>query len=83
MFQTEKALEYFAFEKECEAAAQRRPTESERKNRVFSAKRQAVWLNAKRFKLELLYMSGYADPVAIGAPLGQSKSDEERMTATQ
>ncbi|MDM8216396.1 hypothetical protein QUW15_09590 [Desulfovibrio piger] len=26
-----------------EAAAQRRPAQSERKNRVFSAKRQAVW----------------------------------------
>ena len=29
-----------------EAAAQRRPARSERKNRVFSAKRQAVWENA-------------------------------------
>ena len=26
-----------------EAAAQRRPAQSERKNRAFSAKRQAVW----------------------------------------
>ena len=26
-----------------EAAAQRRPAKSERKNRFFSAKRQAVW----------------------------------------
>ena len=26
-----------------EAAAQRRPAKSERKNRAFSAKRQAVW----------------------------------------
>ncbi|MDM8217284.1 hypothetical protein QUW15_14140, partial [Desulfovibrio piger] len=28
-----------------EAAAQRRPAQSERKKRVFSAKRQTVWLN--------------------------------------
>ena len=28
---------------ECEAAAQRRPAQSERKDRVFSAKRQTAW----------------------------------------
>ena len=31
----------------CEAAAQRRPAESERKNCVFSAKRQAVWFETQ------------------------------------
>ena len=31
-----------------EAAAQRRPAQSERKNRVFSAKRQAVWFETQR-----------------------------------
>ncbi|HIX39305.1 MAG TPA: hypothetical protein H9857_00570 [Candidatus Desulfovibrio intestinigallinarum] len=37
-------LERFSFEKgERQTAAQRRPAQSERKNRVFSAKRQAVW----------------------------------------
>ncbi len=30
-----------------EAAAQRRPAQSERKNRVFSAKRQAVWFETR------------------------------------
>ena len=30
-----------------EAAAQRRPAQSERKNRVFSAKRQAVWFGTQ------------------------------------
>ncbi|WP_300801591.1 hypothetical protein [uncultured Desulfovibrio sp.] len=30
-----------------EAAAQRRPAQSERKNRVFSAKRQAVWFETQ------------------------------------
>ncbi len=35
-----------------EAAAQRRPAKSERKNRAFSAKRQAVY--AKHFKLKML-----------------------------
>ncbi|MDM8216253.1 hypothetical protein QUW15_08860, partial [Desulfovibrio piger] len=29
-------------------AAQRRPAQSERKNRVFSAKRQAVWFETQR-----------------------------------
>ncbi|MDM8216875.1 hypothetical protein QUW15_12075, partial [Desulfovibrio piger] len=37
-------LERFTFEKaKREAATQRRPAQSERKNRVFSAQRQAVW----------------------------------------
>ena len=31
-----------------EAAAQRRPAKSERKNRAFSAKRQAVWFEMQR-----------------------------------
>ena len=49
-------LERFNFEKgetrgggkvKREAAAQRRPAKSERKNRVFSAKRQAVWFEMR------------------------------------
>ena len=32
----------------CEAAAQRRPAKTKRKNRVFSAKRQAVWFETLR-----------------------------------
>ena len=31
----------------CESAAQRRPAQSERKNRAFSAKRQAVWFGMR------------------------------------
>ena len=31
----------------CEAEAQRRPARSERKNRAFSAKRQAVWFETR------------------------------------
>ncbi len=31
----------------CEAAAQRRPAKTERKNRVFSTKRQAVWFETQ------------------------------------
>ena len=31
----------------CEAAAQRRPAQKERKNRFFSAKRQAVWFETQ------------------------------------
>ena len=31
-----------------EEAAQRRPAQSERKNRVFSVKRQAVWFETQR-----------------------------------
>lgn len=40
-------LEHFAFEEaKCEAAAQRRPAERERENRVFPAKRLAVWFGS-------------------------------------
>ena len=51
------AIERFTFEKgetrgggtaPPEAAAQRRPAQSERKNRAFSAKRQAVWFETQR-----------------------------------
>ena len=45
------AIERFTFEKgevKREAAAQRRPAQSERKNRAFSAKRQAVWFETQR-----------------------------------
>ena len=44
------------------AATPRCPAQSERKSRVFSTKRQAVWFwKAKRFKLSMLYLmtSGY------------------------
>ena len=34
------------------AAAQRRPAQSERKNRVFSAKRQAVWFEMQSISME-------------------------------
>ena len=41
-------LELFAFKKaKCEAAAQRRAAESERKTAFFSAKRQAVWFETR------------------------------------
>ncbi|WP_297228154.1 hypothetical protein, partial [uncultured Desulfovibrio sp.] len=35
-----------------EVAAQRRPAQSERKNRVFSAKRQAIGLEREAFQTE-------------------------------
>ena len=38
----------------CEAAAQRRPAETRRKNSVFPAKRQPAWFwNATRFKRKM------------------------------
>ena len=44
---------FFNFEKgKREAAAQRRPARSERKNRAFSAKRQAVWFGARAVQTE-------------------------------
>ena len=47
-FKLKMLLERFNFEKvKREAAAQRRPAQSERKNRVFSAKRQAVWFETQ------------------------------------
>ena len=43
-FKKAETLDGFNFEKvKRKAAAQRRPAKSERKNRVFSTKRQAVW----------------------------------------
>ena len=42
------SLKRFTFEKgETRGGGQRRPAQSERKNRVFSAKRQAVWFEMR------------------------------------
>ena len=40
---TGNRIECFSFEKGRREAEQRRPAQSERKNRAFFAKRQAVW----------------------------------------
>ena len=49
-FQTEKLWSILPVIKvKCEAAAQRRPAETKRENRVFPAKRQAVWFETQSF----------------------------------
>jgi len=40
-------MEISILNKKCEAATQRRPAKSERKNCAFSAKRQAVWFETR------------------------------------